>query len=110
MSKMNALFEDSMGRLTDMLNADTTSNGEPLRLALDSVVPDPNQPREDFNEKALQELADSIEEHGVIQAISVAPINDAGVYVIKYGRAPMASVFAGKGCRGHSRVHRSQQR
>ena len=85
MGKTNSLLDDSMGSLTDMLNADTTSNGEPLRLALDILIPDPNQPRDEFNEVELQELADSVEEHGVIQPISVGPINDEGKRTIKHG-------------------------
>src|SRR4051812_24822366 len=35
------------------------------------VVPNPYQPRKTFNQEALQELADSIREHGVIQPLVV---------------------------------------
>ena len=40
-------------------------------IAIDSSEVNPFQPRKDFDETALQELADSIKELGVIQAISV---------------------------------------
>lgn len=42
-------------------------------LPLASVVTNPNQPRRTFDELSLQELAVSIEEHGVIQPIVVIP-------------------------------------
>lgn len=40
-------------------------------LAIDTVVPDPDQPRRFFDEKALLELSKSIKEHGVVQPIVV---------------------------------------
>lgn len=49
------------------------SNGQPLLLPLDSIDEDPDQPRQEFDPGALQELADSIGQRGVLQAISVRP-------------------------------------
>jgi ParB family chromosome partitioning protein len=49
------------------------SNGQPLMLPLDSIDEDPDQPRQEFDPVALQELADSIGQRGVLQAISVRP-------------------------------------
>jgi ParB family transcriptional regulator, chromosome partitioning protein len=43
---------------------------------LDRVDPNPRQPREAFDEEALQELAASIEAVGVLQPIVVRPVND----------------------------------
>lgn len=42
-----------------------------LDILLTDIQQDPEQPRKDFNEEALQELADSIRARGVMQAISV---------------------------------------
>lgn len=42
-------------------------------LEIDSVQPDPEQPRRFFDEKALKELAGSVAEHGIIQPIVVTP-------------------------------------
>ncbi len=42
-------------------------------LPLDSIEPNPQQPREHFDEEALQSLADSIAEVGVLQPIVVRP-------------------------------------
>jgi ParB family transcriptional regulator, chromosome partitioning protein len=44
---------------------------ELLDILLTNIQQDPEQPRKDFNEEALQELADSIRARGVMQAISV---------------------------------------
>ncbi|MGE5309949.1 MAG: ParB/RepB/Spo0J family partition protein [Sphaerimonospora mesophila] len=42
-------------------------------LPVKDITPDPNQPRRHFEEEALQALADSIREHGVLQPIVVVP-------------------------------------
>ena len=42
-----------------------------VNILIDSVVPNPHQPRTVFNEEALQELADSIKNSGVVQPILV---------------------------------------
>ena len=45
-------------------------------IAIDKVVPDPDQPRRFFDETALNELAESVREHGVVQPIVVTPKGD----------------------------------
>ena len=45
-------------------------------IAIDKVVPDPDQPRRFFDEAALNELAESVREHGVVQPIVVTPKGD----------------------------------
>lgn len=63
-------------------------------LKLSSVDPDPDQPRRNFDEMALDEMAASIKEHGVIQPIVVVP--KGGRYMIVAGeRRYRASVKAG---------------
>jgi len=42
------------------------------QIAVDEIVPNPDQPRKEFDEEALAELADSINEHGIIQPLIVA--------------------------------------
>ncbi len=42
-------------------------------LAIHKLVPNPNQPRRQFDEEALTELASSIEQHGILQPILVRP-------------------------------------
>ncbi len=45
-------------------------------IAIDQVVPDHDQPRRFFDENALNELTESVREHGVVQPIVVTPKGD----------------------------------
>lgn len=66
-----------------------------LQLPLAHVIPDPNNPRKEFDEDALQDLADDIAQRGVEQPITVYPIA-GGFYRIKLGeRRYRASKLAG---------------
>lgn len=47
-----------------------------VRIPVQNVSPSPYQPRKKFDEVALSELADSIREQGVLQAIVVRPSTD----------------------------------
>ena len=53
------------------------------QVALDSIVPNPQQPRTVFNEEKLQELAASIREHGLIQPLIVT--EKEGQYILIAG-------------------------
>ena len=64
---------------------DTSSSGETVvELKISEVEPDRNQPRRDFDEIKLAELASSIKEHGVITPIIVTKL-DTGFYRIIAG-------------------------
>lgn len=52
------------------------SMGGVVELPIEQVRPNPNQPRKEFNESKLKELADSIREHGIIQPIVVRKVDD----------------------------------
>jgi ParB-like partition proteins len=56
-------------------NADKDIN-KIITVPVDMVQPSRYQPRLKFDEEALQELADSIKENGLIQPITVRQIND----------------------------------
>jgi ParB family chromosome partitioning protein len=47
-----------------------------VQLPVDSITPNPHQPRTQFNESDLQELVESIKEHGVIQPIIVTKVGN----------------------------------
>ena len=51
-------------------------SGEPLQIAIDQIEPNRSQPRKNFEEDALQELADSIRQFGVIQPLIVQKKED----------------------------------
>jgi len=44
-----------------------------VRIKIDRIVPNPNQPRKTFYEQTISELAESIKEHGVLSPIIVRP-------------------------------------
>lgn len=56
-----------------------------LRVAIDQIEPNPKQPRHDFDEKALQELASSIKIHDIIQPLTVAKMAGSDKYRIIAG-------------------------
>lgn len=63
-------------------------------IKLDQISADPEQPRRNFDDMALSELAASIKEHGILQPIVVTP--HAGGYVIVAGeRRYRAAKMAG---------------
>jgi ParB family chromosome partitioning protein len=66
------------------------------RLSLDFIEVNPFQPRADFNEEALKDLAHSISIHGVIQPITVRKIGDKKFQLIAGERRLRASKMAGK--------------
>ena len=83
--------------LSSMLD-NIDGKGQPLELDITLIDEDPNQPRVDFDEDGLKDLANSIKERGVKSAISVrSNPNEAGRYIINHGaRRYRASVLVGK--------------
>ena len=68
-----------------------------LNLAIESIDPNPHQPRKIFDELALRELTNSIREDGVIQPLIVSLGDSPGRYVLVAGeRRLRASKLAGK--------------
>lgn len=65
-------------------------------IEIGKIFANPNQPRRDFNEEALQELADSISELGVIQPITLRKMEDDTYQIIAGERRFRASQLAGK--------------
>jgi len=68
---------------------------EILYLPLEQVVPNPYQPRRIFDRDALEELANSIQEHGVLQPITVRLINGTSYELVAGERRLRASKLAG---------------
>jgi ParB family chromosome partitioning protein len=64
------------------------------QIKLTEIVADPDQPRRFFDEVALEELADSIREHGVLQPIVVTPY-EGGYQIVAGERRYRASIKAG---------------
>lgn len=58
----------------DVSNVTAGSHEKVHKLAVDIVVPKAEQPRQSFDQKALEELADSIRQHGIIQPLIVSQL------------------------------------
>lgn len=66
-------------------------------IALSLIQPSGYNPRKDFDEQSLTELADSIRQHGLLHAIGVRPISGTDRYEIVFGeRRYRASLIAGR--------------
>lgn len=65
------------------------------RVPLDRILPNPYQPRREYNEEDLRELAESIRHHGVLQPIIVRP-SPRGYEIVSGQRRFQASQLAGK--------------
>lgn len=79
-------------KLPDGIESD--ENGQ-LWVRTDLLKPNPHQPREEFDEEKLQELADSIKEHGILQPITIEDAEDGFFYIIAGERRTRASKLAG---------------
>lgn len=80
-----AVKKGGLGRgLESLFNENATDEKGAVVLNINDIEPNRNQPRKDFDEQTLAELADSIANHGLIQPIVVKPTVD-GRYMIVAG-------------------------
>lgn len=89
-----------LGGLGKGLNAifmenESEDSNKSVTLKIAELEPNHNQPRKDFDEKALIELAESIKQHGLIQPILVRPIIGGGYQIVAGERRYRASRMAG---------------
>lgn len=73
-----------LGALLGDFGDETAETGPYQLLPIYKVEPNPDQPRQDFDEAQLQALAESIGEHGMIQPLTVRPMPN-GYYQIIAG-------------------------
>jgi ParB family chromosome partitioning protein len=52
------------------------------KIPLDQLKPNPYQPRQHFEDKALQDLAASIRQHGIVQPLVVTPLKNGSYHLI----------------------------
>ena len=87
--------KSGLGRGLGALLPDTPDTGFAM-VSVDAIDPNPQQPREHFDDEALDGLAASIREVGVLQPIVVRPPDDEGRHVLVAGeRRWRASRMAG---------------
>jgi len=91
---LNALLDESEQETRD--NApEAVRAGSELFVDPSLLKPNPHQPRREFDEEALKELADSIREHGIIQPIIAEEAGDGTYFIIAGERRTRAARLAG---------------
>lgn len=85
-----------LGRgLESLFNENATDSDGAVKLNINDIEPNRGQPRKDFDETALSELADSIAQHGLIQPIVVKPTTQGRYSIIAGERRWRACRMAG---------------
>lgn len=87
-----------LGKGLDALWLDNSTEEEyagTLMLKLYEIEPNKDQPRKTFDDNSLEELADSISQHGVIQPLLVRPLPEGGYQIIAGERRWRAARMAG---------------
>ena len=91
-----AIKKGGLGRGLDALfNENATETQQTVTLKLTEIEPNRDQPRKDFDENALSELANSIAEHALIQPIVVRPMSSGSYQIIAGERRWRACRMAG---------------
>ena len=70
-------------------------DGGAVELNINELEPNRGQPRKEFSEEAMRELADSIAQHGVLQPLLVRPLLSGGYQIVAGERRWRASRMAG---------------
>lgn len=76
-------------------NGTEESNRSAEKLKLSDLEPNRGQPRKDFDDETLAELADSISQHGILQPLLVRPIFGGGYQIVAGERRWRAARMAG---------------
>lgn len=89
-----------LGGLGKGLNAifienDSEDNNGSVKLNISEIEPNRSQPRKEFDEKALSELAESISKHGLLQPLLVRPLPLGGYQIVAGERRYRACRMAG---------------
>ena len=72
-----------LGNGLDSLFEDNTSEIQVKKtLRISEIEPNRNQPRKNFSDEAISALADSIQEHGILQPILVRPLSTGGYQIV----------------------------
>ncbi len=91
-----AVKKGGLGRgFNSVLDENAIDNGGLIEIEISEIEPNKEQPRKDFDEEALSELANSIEKHGLLQPIVVRPLLSGRYEIIAGERRWRASRIAG---------------
>ncbi|MFK8163611.1 MAG: ParB/RepB/Spo0J family partition protein [Lewinella sp.] len=97
-SGLDALFQGKrLDKAMEEAPAETVAalSKDFLRLPVSKIHANPDQPRKEFEEEALGELAESIKFHGIIQPMTVRHMGDGTYQIISGERRFRASQLAG---------------
>ncbi|MDR1742235.1 MAG: ParB/RepB/Spo0J family partition protein [Dysgonamonadaceae bacterium] len=94
MSKKNALGR-GLDALITFNDGETQGSSSINEVELSKIVANPDQPRRLFDEEALEELAVSIRQNGVIQPITLREVGDDTYQIVAGERRYRASQIAG---------------
>ncbi|MDR0503798.1 MAG: ParB/RepB/Spo0J family partition protein [Treponema sp.] len=75
--------------------AQASSHNGTVQLPVDKLIPNPGQPRKNFDETELNELAQSIKTYGIIQPVIAADTGDGSYIIIAGERRTRAARLAG---------------
>jgi len=96
---IRALLNNIDEELSNKDAKDTKTNSVPgtgiIRIPVDQIQINPKQPRHDFSEQALNELAESIKLHDIIQPVTVVKLASGKFQLISGERRWRASKLAG---------------
>ena len=81
--------------LIDTGDVQTEGTSNLSEISIQLIVPNPNQPRREFDEEAMNELANSIREVGIITPITLRQMPDGNYQIIAGERRWRASQLAG---------------
>lgn len=82
---LSALMSDINVEAANQQGADPGARRGEIRIAVENLMPNPDQPRRDFAPGALEDLAASIRQKGVLQPLIVRPIAGSENYEIVAG-------------------------
>jgi ParB family chromosome partitioning protein len=91
----SASFADTQRDAPRLPEGITRGDDGVLFADIAKLLPNPRQPRREFESETLAELADSIREHGVIQAVTIEETTDGNFYIITGERRCRAAKLAG---------------
>lgn len=89
---LDALFEDNFHESYE--NSDAKEKGSVKMIRVSLIEPNKNQPRREFDQAKLLELASNIAQHGVLQPILVRPMKNGGYQIVAGERRWRASRIA----------------
>lgn len=92
LGSIDSEMKNPAGNLKQEVVAKTTSV---TRIPLEDIIPNAKQPRQDFDQKALEELSNSIKQHDIIQPLTVTQLPSGKYKLIAGERRWRAAKLAG---------------